>query len=67
MCKEGQGLREKGAYLVQRGPLVPRDPVVQLVLKVGRAAWVPREPPVCKALQECRDQQDSRGSRETPS
>ena len=67
VCREGRDLREGGAYSVQRGPLVPRDPLVQLVFKVDRAAWVPREPPVCKALQECRDQQDPKGNRETPS
>ena len=67
MCKEGQDLRERLAYSAQRGPLVPRDCLVQLVLEVARAARVLREPPVCKALQECRDPQDPRGSRETPS
>ena len=47
--------------------MVPRDLLVQLVLEVDRAAWVPQEPPVCKALQECRDPQDPRESQETPS
>ena len=40
-------------------------PLVQLVHVVDKALWVPQEPLVCRALQECRAHQDTRGSRET--
>ena len=67
MCREGWVHQEGGAHVVHRGQLVPKDPLVQLVLKVYKVTWVPQDPLVCKALQEYRDQQDCRVSRETPS
>ena len=65
VCKVGWGHKEREGYLGRRGPLVHMDLLVQLVHVVDKALWVPQEPPVCRALQECRVHQDTRGSRET--